>query len=102
MAVNVSQWLAARRLLPIVSRQNDKFLIGQSRTFLLTSWKDGTNGDEPGGARLAGMVETGTGRSDDATAGRRKDGRQRPLGAKAAQANEDRWRRSCGARTSRE
>jgi hypothetical protein len=32
-----------------------KFLIGQSRQFLLTAedWKDETNRDEPGGTRVA-------------------------------------------------
>jgi hypothetical protein len=38
-----------------VSRQSEKFLIGQSRKFLLTAenWKDGTSRNEPGGTRLA-------------------------------------------------
>src|ERR1039458_5596888 len=48
---------------PLMSRQSEKFLIGQSRKFLLTAenWKDGTNRDEPGGTRLAGVAEAGAG-----------------------------------------
>src|ERR1017187_5695365 len=84
-----------------VSRQSEKFLIGQSRKFLLTAenWKDGTNRDEPGGTRLAGVAEAGAGRCRHAAARRREDGRQRPVGAKIAGAHEDRWRRGCRART---
>src|ERR1035438_2429338 len=39
------------RRVTLLSRQSEKFLIGQSRKFLLTAenWKDGTNRDEPGG-----------------------------------------------------
>src|ERR1035437_3627739 len=87
--------------MPMVSRQSEKFLIGQSRKFLLTAknWKDGTNRDEPGGTRLAGVVEAGEGWGRHAAASRRKDGRQRPLGAKVAGAHEDRWRSGCRART---
>src|ERR1039458_7815416 len=83
-----------------VSRQSEKFLIGQSRKFLLTAknWKGGTNRNEPGGTRLAGVVEAGAGRSRHTAASRREDGRQRPLGADAAAAHEDRWRRGCRAR----
>jgi len=42
-----------------VSRQCEKFLIGQSRKLPLTveNWKYGTNRDEPGGTRLAGVAE---------------------------------------------
>src|ERR1019366_8602610 len=74
-----------------VSRQSEKFLIEQSRKFLLTAenWKDGTNRNEPGGTRLAGMVEAGQGRCHDAGAGGGEDGRKRPLGAKAAEAHGD-------------
>src|SRR5271169_3333013 len=83
-----------------LSRQSEKFLIGQSRKFLLTAkdWKGGTNRDEPGGTRLAGVAEAGAGWRDHAAASRREDGRQRPLGAKAAAAYENRWRRGCRAR----
>lgn len=44
-----------------VSRQSEKFLIGQSRKFLLTAvrQKDGTNRDEPGGTRRVELVEAG-------------------------------------------
>src|ERR1039458_8476021 len=84
-----------------LSRQSEKFLIGQSRKFLLTAknWKGRTNRDEPGGTRLAGVVEAGENRRVHAGASRREDGRQRPLGAKAAGAHENRWRRGCRART---
>src|SRR5579864_7283689 len=63
----------------IVSRQNEKFLIGQSRTFLLTQpqgWKDGTYRDEPRGTRLAGLVEARPRRTGDAEIGSREDGNQ--------------------------
>src|ERR1700689_128432 len=85
-----------------VSRQSEKFLIGQSRKFLLTTedWKDGTNRDEPGGTRLAGMAEEGTGRSDHTATRRRKDGSKRSVGTKVAGAYEGRWRWGCSARTS--
>src|ERR1035441_5830978 len=84
-----------------MSRQNEKFLIGQSRKFLLTAknWKDGTNRNEPGGTRLAGVVEARAGRSHNAAASRREDERERPLGAEVAAAHENRWRRRCRART---
>src|ERR1017187_10410536 len=77
-----------------VSRQCEKFLIGQSRKFLLTveNWKDGTNRDEPGGTRLAGVAEESARRGRHAAAGSRKDGGERTLGAQAAGALEDRWR----------
>src|ERR1700692_1188925 len=83
-----------------MSRQSEKFLIGQSRKFLLTAedWKDGTNRDEPGGTRLAGMAEEGTGRSDHAATRRRKDGHKRSLGANTAGGHEGRWRQRCPAR----
>src|SRR4051794_2179334 len=83
-----------------VSRQSEKFLNGQSRKFLLTakSWKGGTNRDEPGGTRLAGVAEAGAGRSGHAAAGGGEDGRERSLGAKVAGAHEYRRRRRCGAR----
>src|ERR1700688_2455839 len=85
-----------------MSRQSEKFLIGQSRKFLLTAedWKDGTNRDEPGGTRLAGMAEEGTGRSDHAATRRRKDGSKRSVGTKVAGAYEGRWRRGSSARAS--
>src|ERR1035437_729573 len=84
-----------------VSRQSEKFLLEQSRKFLLTAknWKDGTNRDEPGGTRLAGVAEAGAERGGHAAAGGGEDGRHRSLGAKAAGAHEDRGRRRCGARS---
>src|SRR5205085_7857661 len=84
-----------------MARQSEKFLSGQSRTVRLTAknWKGGTNRDEPGGTRLAGVVEESAGRRRHTTAGRRKDGSERSLGAKAAGADEDRWRRRCRARS---
>src|ERR1022692_3949008 len=87
--------------LDYLSQQSEKFLIGQSRKFLLTAedWKDGTNRNEPGGTRLAGVAEACAGRCRDAAAGGGEDGRQRPLGAKAAEAHGGRWRRRCRART---
>jgi hypothetical protein len=44
-----------------VSRQSEKFLIRQSRKFLLTAarLKDGTNCDESGRTRQAGMAQAG-------------------------------------------
>jgi hypothetical protein len=86
-----------------LSRQSEKFLIGQSRKFLLTAenWRGGTNRNEPGGTRLVGMADEGTGRGHHAGAGGQKDGRQRALGAQAAGTHEDRWRRRCRARTAR-
>src|ERR1017187_10154260 len=93
--------LRYRWLIHRMSRQSEKFLIGQSRKFLLTAenWKDGTNRNEPGGTRLAGVAEACAGRCRDAAAGGGEDGRQRPLGAKAAEAHGGRWRRRCRART---
>src|SRR5579863_6737986 len=84
-----------------LSRQSEKFLIGQSRKFLLTAkdWKDGTNRDEPGGTRLAGMAEEGTGRSDHTATRRRKDGSKRSLGSQAAFGEEGGWRQRCSARS---
>src|ERR1700689_2751408 len=84
-----------------VSRQSEKFLIGQSRKFLLTAedWKDGTNRDEPGGTRLAGMAEEGTGRSNHTATRGRKNGSKRSVGTKVAGAYEGRRRRGCSART---
>src|ERR1022692_2286145 len=92
--------LRYRWLIHRMSRQSEKFLIGQSRKFLLTAedWKDGTNRNEPGGTRLAGVAEACAGRCRDAAAGG-EDGRPRPLGAKAAEAHGGRWRRRCRART---
>src|ERR1039457_3263911 len=89
------------RRVTLLSRASEKFLIGQSRKFLLTAenWKDGTNRDEPGGTRLAGVAEAGAGRCCHAAARRREDRGQRPAGAKIAGAHEDRWRRGCRART---
>jgi hypothetical protein len=50
-----------RMMMIDVSRQREKFLIGQSRKFLLTAerLKDGTDCDEPRGTGQAGVVETG-------------------------------------------
>src|ERR1700692_321217 len=86
-----------------VTRQSEKFLIGQSRKFLLTAknWKGGTNRDEPGGTRLAGMAKEGAGRGGHAARGGRKGGSQRSLCAEAVGAHEDPCRRGCGARSTR-
>src|SRR5215510_13266826 len=85
----------------LLSRQSEKFLNGQSRKFLLTaeSWKGGTDRDEPGGTRLAGVAEESAGQSGDTAAGCRKDGGERSVGAQAAGTHENGRRRSCGART---
>src|SRR5664279_1275421 len=84
-----------------MSRQSEKFLIGQSRKFLLTAenWKDGTNRNEPGGTRLARVAEACAGRCRDTAVGGGEDGRKRPLGAKVAETHGGRWRRRCRART---
>src|ERR1035441_5686004 len=68
--------LRYRWLIHRMSRQSEKFLIGQSRKFLLTAedWKDGTNRNEPGGTRLAGVAEACAGRCRDAAAGGAKMG----------------------------
>ena len=50
---------------------------------------------------MAGVAEEGAGRRGDTTAGRRKDGGERSVGAQAVGAHEDRWRRRCGARSTR-
>src|SRR5712691_2473824 len=73
-----------------LSRQSEKFLIGQSRKFLLTAvrLKDGTNRDEPRGTRLAGMAEASARQEDDAAGGGRANGSQRALGAEAVAADE--------------
>jgi hypothetical protein len=65
----VLEQAGAKAPLKKVSRQSDKFLIGQSRKFLLTAdvLGDGTNRDEPRGTGLAGVVEAGPRRSGDAT-----------------------------------
>ena len=64
-----------------VSRQNEKFLYGQSRKFLLTAdgLRDGTNRDEPKGAGLAALVEAGPGLDDHAAAGGRMHEGNRPV-----------------------
>ena len=69
-----------------MSRQYEKFLIGQSRKFLLTAenWKDGTNRDEPGGTRLAGVVEESAGWGGHAAAGGQEDGGKRMMGGAKA------------------
>src|SRR5665213_414859 len=66
-----------------LSRQSEKFLIGQSRKFLLTALrlKDGTNRDEPRGTGQAGVVEAGKGQGNQPTRGGGEDGSERPLGA---------------------
>src|SRR5215471_11273334 len=80
-----------------MSRQSEKFLYGQSRTFLLTApqgCRDGTNSDEPRGTRLAGLVEACQGWTCDSEEGRREDGNQRPMGASLAGGDEG--KRGCG------
>src|ERR1700722_6817699 len=74
-----------------LSRQSEKFLIGQSRKFLLTAarLKDGTNRDESVGAGQAGMAEAGEGKGDYSARGGREDRGQRALGAQAAEADEE-------------
>jgi hypothetical protein len=75
-----------------LSRQSEKFLIGQSRKFLLTAerLKDGTNRDEPRGTRLAGMAKASARQEDDAARGGRADGSQPALGAQAVETDETR------------
>src|SRR6266480_341384 len=88
----------------MVSRQSDKFLIGQSRKFLLTAdgLKDGTNRDEPRGTGLAGVVEAGPRRSGDATVCVRANGGYGSMGPQAARQDERRRRWSGSPRTARE
>src|ERR1039457_4675255 len=78
-----------------VSRQSEKFLIGQSRKFLLTAvrLKDGTNRDEPTGTGRAGLAETSQGRKHQPTGGRPEDGSERPMGEEVAQADDQARRR---------
>src|SRR5580704_10771187 len=85
----------------IVSRQSEKFLIGQSRKFLLTAkgWKDGTNRDEPRGTRQAGLVEASQGRGGEPAEGSREPGGERPLGPETVTPNEGRRRWRGGAST---
>src|ERR1035441_9322543 len=79
----------------LMSRQSEKFLIGQRRKFLLTAvrLKDGTNRDEPTGAVWAGLAETSQGRKHQPAGGRPEDGRERPMGKEAAQADDQARRR---------
>jgi hypothetical protein len=55
---NISRTGAAWQAAAALSRQSEKFLIGQSRKFRLTAkgWKDGTNRDEPRGTGQVGVV----------------------------------------------
>src|ERR1039458_2906706 len=78
-----------------LSRQSEKFLIGQSRKFLLTAvrLKDGTNRDEPTGTGRAGLAETSQGRKHQPTGGRPEDGSERPMGEEVAQADDQARRR---------
>src|SRR6266478_5410481 len=71
-----------------VSRQSEKFLIGQSRKFLLTAvrQKDGTNRDEPRGTGQVGVAEADPGQDDQPAGGGRAHGSQRTLGAQAVEA----------------
>src|SRR5580658_6633079 len=82
-----------------LSRPGEKFLIEPSRKFLLTAarLKDGTNRDEPRGTGLAGLVETGAGREDDAAGRGRANGRDRALGTQAVAADEETGRCGCRA-----
>src|ERR1700691_4062437 len=82
-----------------VSRQSEKFLIGQSRKFLLTAarLKDGTNRDEPRGTRQVGMAEAGRGWINYPARSSQQDRRERPLGAQAAEGDEEAWRWRSGA-----
>src|ERR671924_2218049 len=87
-----------------MSRQSEKFLIEQSRKFLLTAfrgWKDGTNRDEPRGTGLAGLVETGQRRTGDAEVCCREDGNKRSVGASVAGGNEGEGRCGGGPRLTR-
>src|ERR1039457_5592136 len=79
----------------VLSRQSEKFLIGQSRKFLLTAvrLKDGTNRDEPTGTGLVGLAETSQGRKHQPTGGRPEDWSERPMGKEAAQADDQARRR---------
>src|ERR1051326_3169291 len=78
-----------------VSRQNEKFLIGQSRKFLLTAERlgYGTNRDEPRGTRLVGMVKAGPRRDGDTAKRGRGHGCERAVGTQAAgqNGNARRW-----------
>src|ERR1035437_8767732 len=78
-----------------VSLQSEKFLICQSRNFLLTAvrLKDGTNRDEPTGTGRAGLAETSQGRKHQPTGGRPEDGSERPMGEEVAQADDQARRR---------
>src|ERR1051325_937339 len=82
-----------------MSRQSERFLIGQSRKFLLTAarLKDGTNRDEPGGAGLVGLAEACARWKDDTAGSSGADESQRALSAEAIEAHEARRRPGCGA-----
>src|ERR1017187_2769659 len=83
-----------------MSRQSEKFRFEQSRKFLLTALrlKDGTNRNEPGGARRTGLVETSQGWKHDAAKGSAEPGRERSLGTDVAEADEPAGRCGGGAR----
>src|SRR5271154_5807566 len=80
-----------------MSRQSEKFLIGQSRKFLLTALrlKDGANRDEPRGTGPVRVAEASQGWSGQPARGGQADGSDRSLGAQAVEADET-ARRSCG------
>src|ERR1039458_10278630 len=102
-APEIDEWVAqAYHMRPTftcemqsVSRQSEKFLIGQSRKFLLTAvrLKDGTNRDEPTGTGRAGLSETSQGRKHQPTGGRPEDRSERPMGEEVAQADDQARRR---------
>src|ERR1700677_1756837 len=92
--------VSARRRM---SRQSEKFLIGQSRKFLLTALrlKDGANRDEPRGTGQVGVAEASQGWSDQPARGGAADGSDRSLGAQAVEADEAARRSGGGSRPSR-
>src|ERR1700730_4405871 len=79
----------------VLSRQNEKFLIGQSRKFLLTAerQRDGTNCDEPRGTRLVGVAKADQGRGDHTTLCSGTNGSERPVGSPASGPDEKTGRR---------
>ena len=78
-----------------MSRQSEKFLIGQSRKFLLTAarLKDGTNRDVPTGTGCAGVAEASQRRTHQPAGGRAEDGSERPMGEEVTQADDQARRR---------
>src|ERR1051326_3800753 len=99
---NTNRWrIAACRVC--LSRQNEKFLIGQSRKFLLTAERlgYGTNRDEPRGTRLVGMVKAGPRRDGDTAKRGRGHGCERAVGTQAAGQNGNARRWGGGSRVAR-